>query len=419
MPLHLSLYLDLVRFAAATVVVLGHAWLVLFPAYPLHWPGPAAVVVFFVLSGFVIAYVTDRGTQTPAGYALDRLSRLWSVALPALGFGMILSQFAGPSVFSPEPAYPSAAWRTAANAVFLGQTWFLDLAPPLNGPFWSLNYEAWFYAIFGAWTYLPASSRVPVAVIMAIIAGPKILLLMPCWLLGVQLYRTLFRWRWPERTSVLLWVCSLVAAALLVKSTAPTRIHDAFQARWPEVARLLGYSGYPLTDYLLAILMAINFRAVAYADRLGRVLLPIAKPIRLTASFTLTIYLFHLPLLVLFWDVLHMPPAVCVLALLGSTIGIGCLTEHRRRSLRTLLAFIARHTSAGVYGRYSATACPVSGGQWRETFRGAKASVSKWTVARAAAIRSRRSGATARSTVRMLTMNFFSCGSSRRTDETY
>jgi peptidoglycan/LPS O-acetylase OafA/YrhL len=341
MPLQLSLYLDLVRFAAAMLVVLSHAWLVLFPGYPLHWPGPAAVIVFFVLSGFVIAYVTDRRGRTLEDYTLDRLSRLWSVALPALGFGMILGHFAGPSVFSPEPAYPSAAWRTATNAVFLGQNWFLDLAPPLNGPFWSLNYEAWFYAIFGAWTYLSRSFGLPVVVVLGIIAGPKILLLMPCWLLGVLLYRTLDRWRWSERRAVLFFLSSLLAAALLVKGAIPTRIHDAFQARYPLAATRLEYSGYPLTDYALAVLMAVNFRAVAYMDKLGRILQPLARSIRLAASFTLTIYLFHLPLLILFWDLLHTPPAICLLALSSSIICIGYLTEHRRKDFRTLLAVIA------------------------------------------------------------------------------
>jgi peptidoglycan/LPS O-acetylase OafA/YrhL len=65
----------------------------LFPRHPLHWPGLPAVIVFFVLSGFVIAFVTDGRDRTLAGYALNRLSRLWSVALPALGFGLILSRF--------------------------------------------------------------------------------------------------------------------------------------------------------------------------------------------------------------------------------------------------------------------------------------------------------------------------------------
>lgn len=338
MPFHLSLYLDLVRFAAAIVVVLAHAWLVLFPGFPLHWPGPAAVIVFFVLSGFVIAYVTDSHDRTMADYTLNRLSRLWSVALPALGFGMILDHLVGQSVFSPEPAYPGAAWRTAANAMFLGQNWFLDLAPPLDGPFWSLNYEAWFYAIFGAWTYLSHRFGLPVVIILAIIAGPKILLLLPCWLLGVLLYRTLGRWPWSERTSMVLWLCSLLAAALLVKSAIPTRVHDAFQARYPLAAARLAYSGYPLTDYALAVLMVVNFRAAAYMHQLGRILRPLAKYIRLAASFTLTVYLFHLPLLILFWDMLHTSPAICLLALSGSIVGIGYLTEHRRKDLRALLA---------------------------------------------------------------------------------
>jgi peptidoglycan/LPS O-acetylase OafA/YrhL len=89
----LSLYLDLTRAAVALIVLLSHCWLVLFPNYPLHWPGPAAVIVFFVLSGFVIAYVTDGHDRTLGQYALNRLARLWSVALPALAFGLLVSHF--------------------------------------------------------------------------------------------------------------------------------------------------------------------------------------------------------------------------------------------------------------------------------------------------------------------------------------
>src|SRR5690242_2244306 len=336
MPYHLSLYLDLVRFAAALVVVLSHAWLVLFPRYPLHWPGPAAVIVFFVLSGFVIAYVTDRRDKNLGNYMLDRLSRLWSVALPALGFGMILGPYVSQSVFMPELANTDAAMRTAANAGFIAQLWFLDFAPPLNGPFWSLNYEAWFYAIFGAWTYLPRASRALAAILLSLVAGPKILILMPCWLLGVFLYRTMYRWQLSERTAVLLWICSLVAAALLIKSAVPTELHDIFQSHSPRAAALLAYSGSPLTDYVLALLVTLNFYAAVHALRFGRILLPFARPIRSMASFTLTTYLFHLPLLVLFWDVLHTTPWVCLAALVGSIVAIGCLTEHRRRDLRTL-----------------------------------------------------------------------------------
>src|SRR3954451_14311241 len=97
----LSVYLDLIRFAAAVVVVLSHSWLILFPGLPLHWPGPGAVIVFFVLSGFVIALVTDARDRTLTDYALSRLSRLWSVAIPVLCFGLAQFPFVRHSRFTP------------------------------------------------------------------------------------------------------------------------------------------------------------------------------------------------------------------------------------------------------------------------------------------------------------------------------
>jgi hypothetical protein len=187
-----------------------------------------------------------------------------------------------------------------------------------------------------------------VAVFLSLIAGAKILLLMPCWLLGVLVYRTIQRRRLSERTAMVLWTCSLVAAVVLIKSSVAIKIHDALQSHSPHTAALLAYSGSPLTDYALAILVAVNFFAMAHARRFGRILVQIAKPIRLMASFTLTTYLFHLPLLVLFWDVLHASPGVCLLALTGSIVAIGSLTEHRRRDLRAALAVTAGWLFSGL-----------------------------------------------------------------------
>jgi peptidoglycan/LPS O-acetylase OafA/YrhL len=320
------------------VVVLSHSWLVLFPAYPIHWPGEPAVVVFFVLSGLVIAFVADGRHRTLADYALDRLSRLWSVALPALGFALVLLPFVAHPSLSPVAAAGSPVPRSAANALFLGETWFYDATPPLNGPFWSLNYEAWFYAIFGAWAYLPGRARLPAAGVLAALAGPKILLLMPCWLFGVWVYRSIGRWNLSETAAVALWAVSLCAALLLVKSGLPTRLHDALQGRWPGVAHQLAFSGYVLTDYPLAVLVALNFYAAAHIRRLGRVLLLCAPPIRACASYTLTTYLFHVPLLVLSWDVLHLPAGACLAALAASIAVVGNLTERRRRAFRAWLA---------------------------------------------------------------------------------
>jgi hypothetical protein len=167
-----------------------------------------------------------------------------------------------------------------------------------------------------------------------------------CWLLGALVYWNIGRWSLSEKAATALWACSLVLAILLVKSAIGTTLHDAFQAGWPRTAALLAFSGYPLTDYALAILVALNFFAAAHAHRLVGLLLPLGKPIRLLASFTLTIYLFHLPLLILFWDVLHAPAWFCVVALSASIVGLGYLTEHRRRDLRALLALVVDRFSA-------------------------------------------------------------------------
>jgi peptidoglycan/LPS O-acetylase OafA/YrhL len=84
----LSIYLDLVRVTAAQMVVLYHtsfdcfggAWL-----RPIFGnTGAPGVIIFFVLSGFVIAWATETKERSFDVYMVNRLARLWSVAIPAL-----------------------------------------------------------------------------------------------------------------------------------------------------------------------------------------------------------------------------------------------------------------------------------------------------------------------------------------------
>ena len=49
-------------------------------------------MVFFVLSGFVIAYVSEQKEHTLREYSISRLARLWSVAVPALILTIALDQ---------------------------------------------------------------------------------------------------------------------------------------------------------------------------------------------------------------------------------------------------------------------------------------------------------------------------------------
>ena len=82
-----SIYLNAVRFFAALVVFLGHTsgrrftdgFLWAFGEYM-----DVAVIIFFVLSGYVIAYVTDNRERSLDDYAINRVARILSVAMPAL-----------------------------------------------------------------------------------------------------------------------------------------------------------------------------------------------------------------------------------------------------------------------------------------------------------------------------------------------
>ena len=84
MPKSTSVFLDGLRVLAALTVFAGHCVLLLYHGgFPLA--GHVAVIVFFVLSGYVIAYSTlSRPGMSAKRYTVARLSRLYSVVGPAL-----------------------------------------------------------------------------------------------------------------------------------------------------------------------------------------------------------------------------------------------------------------------------------------------------------------------------------------------
>jgi peptidoglycan/LPS O-acetylase OafA/YrhL len=101
----LSMYLDCVRIFSALLVFIHHAS---YPRFGGEWllrVGGEAVIVFFVLSGFVVSYAAEAKERTSAQYIAGRLSRLWSVAIPAI-LCTILMDFIGRRI-APRDFYPS------------------------------------------------------------------------------------------------------------------------------------------------------------------------------------------------------------------------------------------------------------------------------------------------------------------------
>ena len=162
----LSLYLDLVRFGAALAVLVTHlAYAELSGGMIQSWRllGNDAVMVFFVLSGFVIAHVTHEKERTAGAYAASRLARLWSVAVPALIITVLLDQWGAtldPAAYA-QWWYQGddPLWRALRALSFTNELWFTSVRPFSNGPWWSLGYEAIYYAIFGALFFLRGRVR--------------------------------------------------------------------------------------------------------------------------------------------------------------------------------------------------------------------------------------------------------------------
>ena len=260
-PAGFAVYLDPVR-AAAAAVLLSHVLPVFgigkfFPAY-----GHDAVVVFLVLSGFVIAYACDCKNTGFLDYVLSRLVRLWSVAVPALVLGMILRALL-PSPDAASRSLRDAAGSSLASLFFPGESWAGERSPPSNGPFWSLNCEAWYYAIYAAFVFAPRRTRWPVTVLACALAGPAVTALAPGWFAGVALSR----WRARFQTSDA--VTAGVFALSLVGYAAIGRCQPADWSRaWLKQATAgqschLGASHGLIADVLLTVAVVANFAAAA------------------------------------------------------------------------------------------------------------------------------------------------------------
>jgi acyltransferase-like protein len=130
-----SIYLDLVRFGAALMVLLEHAALAGLSLGILGRFGHDAVVTFFVLSGLVICHAVHRRDDNLVSYAVSRFARLWSVVLPALVLVIVLG-IIGTAI---KPEWYSDFTTTSpqvyiANLLFINQLWYFDFQPHNRQP---------------------------------------------------------------------------------------------------------------------------------------------------------------------------------------------------------------------------------------------------------------------------------------------
>jgi peptidoglycan/LPS O-acetylase OafA/YrhL len=345
-----SIYLDLVRFFAACLVVLYHSNTrnVVETILPVSSYGHEAVIIFFVLSGFVIAYVSETKENKPKEYWASRLSRIYSLAIPAILMTPILDyigEHLNPSFYIGETTHDLWYVRIFNSLFFLNEIWNISIMSFSNVPYWSLCYEMWYYILFGIWTFLSGTRRNVVFTLTCLMLGPKILLLAPIWVLGVILYRWKTTPMLPEWAGWVGLVVSIVLLALF-EYFSLTQVITKLLASWigPYWHRELAFSRYFLGDWLLGGIVFLNFMSVRLvAHRFTSVLTRLEPAARALSGYTFSIYIFHRPLLLFWAAVINWSPqgysfyAAVISATALSVVILGTLTEKRRYVMREFL----------------------------------------------------------------------------------
>jgi peptidoglycan/LPS O-acetylase OafA/YrhL len=315
LPYAYSLYLDLVRFMAAIMVLVNHV-----SEYPMSRNsravvhpvlnylgeyGATAVTVFFVLSGYVIAYVASTRERTASAYTASRLSRLYSVVIPAIVITLAcdsLGQWLQPNFYQIQ----KVLWKPASWAGYLSSVFFVNeyqvfhfngIVPGTNAPFWSLSFEATYYLLAGLALFAPRRYALPAALLILGLAGRTVTVLLPLWAMGFWVYRARARLAQIVRAPGLL----LVASAAIVIAIPQLELFtswDNFGVTFPWGRK--PFNRNLLLDYSTALAFAVHLVAaerVLFNVRFAS--LRIERTIRWLGSTTFPMYAIHRPVLCL------------------------------------------------------------------------------------------------------------------------
>jgi peptidoglycan/LPS O-acetylase OafA/YrhL len=359
-----SVLLDVLRLASAIVIAGVHLTQ---SCFSVGWPnltdeGKPALVMLFLLSGLVIRYVTviRRGRMTD--FWVDRISRVYSVVVPALVFTIVASYLA----MRINPAYYMPNWgeasnrpllRIGLNLIFMSQSWNLTFDPFSNTPFWTLSYEVFYYVFYAVAFYLVGIRRAFWLVIAAVLAGQHILLLLPLWLIGCLAQDIYQRARdpkislrklnliflavgaggvvlFPAAVKLLIYLKGFVTRFFWAHHHAPINLHWAY-----------AYYEEGLPTVFLLLWMMLLFERLKVSEKAAWV-----QWVRLLSEATFPLYLLHFPLYVLIVAIFpnERANAPFKLAMLVLCVAISSLlakpTVHFKNYLRDLLRRYVFHT---------------------------------------------------------------------------
>lgn len=166
--------LQYIRAIAALLVVYFHAILQLEKLNPDAWItdyqfGKSGVDLFFVLSGFVMWITTSDKPQSVSDFWWKRVRRVvplyWAVTLAAAFVALIVPQILKSTQFDVPHILASLAFVPWVNPSDPAG----EMIAPLIVPGWTLNYEMYFYLLFGLCLLVPVRHRI--AAITALIGS--------------------------------------------------------------------------------------------------------------------------------------------------------------------------------------------------------------------------------------------------------
>lgn len=296
----LSVVLNWLRFLAAFIVVLGHSNKLAFGSLGegIGKYGHTMVILFFVMSGFIVSRTTMDAKLDLCRYLILRSSRVLIVAIPALFFSWSASYFLvtleAQSVYKDETLYSPGWIDILRNMFFLDHVWVLGRGVSLNPPYWSLTYEVWYYLLFAVMFFLRGLPRVWIGMGIVLLSGPALWVLMPTWFLGVLLCFVPRITYFETRGKLALLAVAVSVPIIIVEFGIDLVVQKWIASHVPFVWRL-AFSTKFLTDFVIAlaffvsflVLGSLNFKVAPSVVRLGSFL----------AGFSFTLYLFHEPML--------------------------------------------------------------------------------------------------------------------------
>lgn len=321
------------------VVLIGHLSGARFTG-GLFWQlGPFmddAVVIFFVLSGFVIAHVVSSKEAGLENYLIARAARIYSVVVPALLITLVLDMI-GKGIF---PALYNQTWGYQENnaiyvsvsaLLFLNQIWYQDTHIGSMLPYWSLGFEVWYYVFFGVLYFSTSKWKWPLLIFSFLVAGPKIVALFPLWLLGYIAYKY----------AASMKIGRTVGLAGLILSIVGYPIYQVWIKQWliaHDSPAVFLHLDHFTTRYVVGILFFAHLIGFCWISPfLGRTSERVANLIRWTAGATFTIYLLHLPVAQFLAAAAPWQPTdwrTRAFVLLGTLFGVFLIAEFTERKKR-------------------------------------------------------------------------------------